>query len=110
MDIIEQLTAVLESRRGADPDRSYVAMLYAQGLNRILEKIGEETTEVILAAKDHAAGAGGADALIHEVADLWFHCMVLLAHLDQPPGAVLDALAHRFGTSGHEEKRARDAN
>ncbi|MEZ5560991.1 MAG: phosphoribosyl-ATP diphosphatase [Pseudomonadales bacterium] len=118
MDIIEQLTDVLESRRRADPGESYVASLYARGLNRILEKVGEEATEVILAARDleaagptpaqpNADGKPADQALIDEVADLWFHSLVMLVHLRQSPQAVLDALGARFGISGHEEKRSR---
>jgi phosphoribosyl-ATP pyrophosphohydrolase len=107
MDIIEQLTQVLESRRDAAPDESYVAALYARGLNRMLEKIGEEATEVILAAKDHGSPDAPAEALAGEVADLWFHCLVMLVHLGVPPAAVLQILAERFGRSGHEEKRNR---
>jgi phosphoribosyl-ATP pyrophosphohydrolase len=107
MDIIEQLTRVLESRRGADPADSYVASLYARGLNKILEKVGEEATEVILAAKDHGRPGTDSDALAGEVADLWFHCLVMLVHLDENPGRVLEKLAARFGVSGHEEKRSR---
>lgn len=105
-DIIDALNAVLIARREADPDDSYVASLYARGLNRILEKVGEEATETILAAKDADPSARN-DALIGEVADLWFHSLVMLAHLNQDPGWVLDTLAERFGLSGHEEKAAR---
>jgi len=108
MDIIEQLTETLKSRRDADPEQSYVASLYADGLNRILEKVGEEATEVILAAKDTESG-GDEGALVHEVADLWFHTMVALVHLGVSPAAVLETLAARFGVSGHEEKRSRGA-
>ena len=106
MDIIEKLTRTLESRRDADPATSYVASLYAKGLNKILEKIGEESTEVILAAK---AVEGGADkaALVHEVADLWFHSLVVLVHLNVDPQEVLQALKDRSGVSGHDEKRSR---
>ena len=107
MHIIEQLTEVLEARRGADPDTSYVASLYARGLNKILEKVGEEATEVILAAKDTTLDAGKDDALVNEVADLWFHTLVMLVHLEQKPQWVLDALDKRFGISGHEEKSSR---
>lgn len=107
MPIIEQLTEILESRRTADPERSYVASLYAGGLNKILEKVGEEATEVILAAKDVTPGKGKDDPLVNEVADLWFHTLVMLTHLEQKPKWVLEALADRFGTSGHEEKRSR---
>jgi phosphoribosyl-ATP pyrophosphohydrolase len=109
MDIIEQLTQVLESRRGADPADSYVASLYARGLNKILEKVGEEATETLIAAKDHGQPGVDREALIGEIADLWFHCMVLLVHLGEPPQAVLDKLAARFGISGHDEKRSRRA-
>jgi phosphoribosyl-ATP pyrophosphohydrolase len=122
VDIIESLTEVLRARRAADPDGSYVASLYAKGLNKILEKVGEEAIEVIIAAKDAAkdaangAATGAAtgvrsgsrdDALVGEVADLWFHSLVLLVHLDQDPAWVLDTLAARFGISGHEEKAQR---
>ncbi len=122
-DIIASLTQILEARKQADPESSYVASLYAAGLNKILEKIGEEATEAVIAAKDLSAVAsaaaaethsGGSDrqeqhreAVVNEVADLWFHSMVMLVHLDVAPGAVLDALKERFGTSGHEEKAAR---
>jgi phosphoribosyl-ATP pyrophosphohydrolase len=105
-DIIEDLVAVLEARRGAAADASYVASLYAGGLNRILEKVGEEATEVVLAAKDATTGQRD-DALIGEVADLWFHVLVMLVHLDQDPRWVLEELTSRFGTSGHEEKASR---
>jgi phosphoribosyl-ATP pyrophosphohydrolase len=109
-DIIKDLTKVLESRRGVDPESSYVASLYEKGLNRILEKVGEEATEVLLAAKDAATdGSAQDDALIGEVADLWFHTLVMLVHLNQDPQWVLQALADRFGTSGHAEKRSRNA-
>jgi phosphoribosyl-ATP pyrophosphohydrolase len=116
-DILAALDRVLAERRAADPESSYVASLYARGLNRILEKIGEEATEVILAARDHAEAtrhgatpeAQGAleAALIGEVADLWFHSLVLLAQRDLSSQQVLDCLAERFGLSGHEEKAAR---
>ncbi len=108
-NIIDDLIEVLESRRSADPESSYVASLYAGGLNRILEKVGEEATEVVLAAKD-TDSSGRDDELVHEVADLWFHTLVMLVHLKQDPRWVLEALRARFGTSGHEEKRRRNAN
>jgi phosphoribosyl-ATP pyrophosphohydrolase len=107
-DIVEDLIEVLESRRGADPGSSYVASLYADGLNRILEKVGEEATEVVLAAKD-ATSSDRDDALVHEVADLWFHTLVMLVHLNQDPRWVLETLRERFGISGHEEKSSRNA-
>jgi phosphoribosyl-ATP pyrophosphohydrolase len=105
--LIEALTQVLEARKGQNADESYVAALYQQGINKVLEKVGEEAIEVIIAAKD-ARGSGRDGDLIHEVADLWFHTMVLLVHLEQKPQWVLDELATRFGISGHEEKAARD--
>ena len=111
MDTLNELAAVLEARKGANPEDSYVASLYAKGLNRILEKVGEEATETLLAAKDAAAAPNDperARALTHEVADLWFHTLVMLAQLNQHPQQVLDVLAERFGVSGHAEKAARD--
>lgn len=104
MDVIAELTAVLEDRRNADPQSSYVASLYAKGLNKILEKVGEEATEFIIAAKDHAPGR---PELVSEAADLWFHTLVALVHLGVPPEEVLNALADRFGVSGHTEKASR---
>ena len=106
MSVIEELTRVLEARREADPEHSYVASLYAAGLNRILEKVGEEATETLLAAKD-VAGDQGHEALVRETADLWFHSMVMLVHVGIPPQAVLDELKQRFGLSGIAEKAAR---
>lgn len=112
--ILEALDAVLRERRDADATESYVASLYAKGLNKILEKVGEEATEVILAAKDNTGGreaeGTGADALIGEVADLWFHTLVLLAQQGLSSQDVLDCLDTRFGLSGHAEKAARDVN
>ena len=105
-DVLKQLAATLGERKSADPDASYVAALHQQGLNKILEKIGEEATEVILAAKDMQDGQGRAE-LVGEVADLWFHCMVMLSHLDLEIGEVTDCLRARFGTSGIEEKARR---
>ena len=107
-DILQQLSATLEQRRSADPGESYVADLHHRGLNRILEKVGEEATEVILAAKDVDRG-GDREALIGEVADLWFHSMVMLSHLDANVEEVLDCLEQRFGLSGHAEKAARSS-
>ncbi len=106
-ELLAELTQILESRRDADPKSSYVASLYAKGLNAIHEKVGEEATETVLAAKDAAATAGRSNALIHEVADLWFHCLVLLVHLEQDPAWVLEELAERLGTSGLVEKANR---
>ncbi len=101
-DVLQRLAEVLEERKGADPDSSYVAGLYAKGLDKILKKIGEEATETVMAAKD-----GDAEHIVYEVADLWFHCMVLLAQQGLGPDAVLAELDRRFGLSGLEEKAAR---
>ena len=105
-DILEQLAATIEQRKGADPASSYVASLHHQGLNKILEKVGEEATEVILAAKD-ARGDQGRAELIGEVADLWFHSMVMLSHLDVGINEVTDCLRTRLGRSGLDEKAGR---
>lgn len=105
-DTLSKIAEVLESRKGAAPESSYVASLYHKGLNKILEKVGEESIETILAAKD-AASNGDSTDLIYETADLWFHSMVMLAALGQHPQAVLDELDRRFGLSGHAEKAAR---
>jgi len=105
-DVLEQLAATLRQRREADPDTSYVASLHHSGLNKILEKVGEEATEVILAAKDMQNGEGRAE-LVGEVADLWFHSMVMLSHLEVDISEVTECLRARFGTSGIEEKAAR---
>ncbi len=106
-DTLSRVAQVLEERKGAAPDSSYVASLYHKGLNKILEKVGEESVETILAAKD-AAVSGDCSDLIYETADLWFHSLVMLAHLGQNPQSVLDELDRRFGLSGHAEKAARD--
>lgn len=101
-DVLTQLAQVLEERKGADPDSSYVAKLYSKGLDSILKKIGEEATETVMAAKD-----GQADKIIYETADLWFHSLVLLAQQGLSPQDVLDELQRRFGLSGLEEKASR---
>lgn len=105
-DVLTELAGILEARKQAAPDSSYVASLYHKGLNKILEKVGEECTETLLAAKD-AALDGNKDALVYETADLWFHTLVMLAHLDLGPQQVLDELARRFNVSGHVEKASR---
>lgn len=105
-DLLIELERVLEQRKGAAPSESYVASLHARGLNKILEKVGEEATEVILAAKDLQSG-GNREALVGEAADLLFHLMVALSHLDVPFGAVTECLNGRLGVSGLEEKAAR---
>jgi phosphoribosyl-ATP pyrophosphohydrolase len=102
MDILTELAQVLEQRKGQDPQKSYVAGLYAKGLDAILKKIGEEATETVMAAKD-----GAPEKIVHEVADLWFHSLVLLAHQGLGPDQVLAELQRRFGLSGLEEKAAR---
>jgi phosphoribosyl-ATP pyrophosphohydrolase len=104
--ILTELTGILEQRKGAEPDSSYVASLYDKGLDAILKKVGEEATETVMAAKDVAQG-GNKDKLVYEVADLWFHTMVLLADQGLSADDVLAELARRFGMSGHEEKAAR---
>ena len=100
--ILSQVANVLESRKESSPDSSYVASLYGKGEDAILKKIGEEATETVMAAKD-----GINDKIIYEVADLWFHTLVLLSSRDLHPDAVLNELARRFGTSGIEEKASR---
>jgi len=107
-DVLAKLAAVIESRRGGDPEASYVARLLARGEDAILKKIGEEATETVLAAKDAGRGADRA-RIVAETADLWFHCLVMLAHYGLSPQQVLDELERRAGTSGLEEKAARGA-
>lgn len=101
-DILDELAQVLEERKSADPESSYVARLYGKGLDAILKKIGEEATETVMAAKD-----GEGERIVSEVADLWFHCLVLLAHQGLGPDLVLAELERRFGLSGIEEKASR---
>ena len=100
--VLEQLEVVLEQRKSADADSSYVASLHAKGLDAILKKIGEEATETVLAAKD-----GDAEHIIYETADLWFHSMVRLSHMGISHQQVLDELQRRFGLSGLDEKMQR---
>ena len=101
-DVLSKIHQTLVSRLDADPDSSYVASLYGKGLDAILKKIGEEATETVMAAKD-----GVADKVIYEVADLWFHTMVLLAQQGLEPNQVIEELAKRMGVSGLEEKASR---
>jgi phosphoribosyl-ATP pyrophosphohydrolase len=101
-DILNRLSDLLEARKSADPQSSYVAKLYAKGMNGILKKVGEEAAETIIAAKD-----GEKSQLIYETADLWFHTLVMLAHAGIKPQEVLDELARREGLSGIDEKAAR---
>ena len=102
-DVLKELTSVLEERKSSDPDDSYVASLYAKGMDKILEKVEEEAGEVMDAAK------GGINKeIIHETADLWFHTLVMLAHAGLSAEDILNELGRRFGISGHEEKAARN--
>lgn len=106
-DIVGALNTVLAKRKAqSDPSSSYVASLHNKGLNKILEKVGEEAIEVILAAKD-AQFKGNNDDVISEAADVVFHLMVMLSHLDTDFEAVLDKLAERFDVSGLDEKASR---
>ena len=100
--VLQQLAEILEQRKTAEADSSYVASLYHKGLDAILKKIGEEATETVMAAKD-----GDKDKLVYEVADLWFHTLVLLANEGLKPDDVLQELARRFGVSGLDEKASR---
>ena len=106
-DVLTKLARVLEQRKTADPDDSYVASLFAKGLNKILEKVGEEANETILAAKDYHGTERTKDQLIHETADLWFHTLVMLSYLDLQPEQVLEELEKRFNISGIAEKASR---
>jgi len=101
-DIINELFRVLEERKEADPEHSYVAGLYAKGTDQILKKIGEEAAELIISAK-----GGSAEEIIHETADLWFHSLVLLAHNGIGSDRLMAELERRFGQSGLEEKARR---
>jgi len=102
-DILKKLTETLEARKQASPESSYVAKLFSKGEDAILKKVGEEATEVILASK-----AGDKTHLVYEIADLWFHCMVLLAHQGLSAEDVLTELARREGLSGIAEKAGRE--
>ena len=101
-DVLQRLAATIESRKGADAAASYVAALLAKGEDAVLKKIGEEATETVMAAKD-----GDKIRLVGEVADLWFHCLVLLARHGLGPADVLRELARREGVSGHAERASR---
>jgi len=103
-DILARLAATIESRKAAAPESSYVASLFARGQDTMLKKIAEEAAETLMAAKD-----GDRLHLIREMADLWFHGLVLLAHHGLGPDDVLEELARREGVSGHDEKRSRPA-
>lgn len=101
-NILAKLDQILDERKSASPDSSYVASLYHKGLDKILKKIGEEATETVIAAKD-----GKAEEIIYETADLWFHTLVMLSHHNISSQQVLDELDRRFGLSGLEEKKQR---
>lgn len=101
-NVLQQLAEILEQRKLESADKSYVASLYTKGTNTILKKIGEEAAETIIAAKD-----GDKQQIIYETADLWFHCMVLLAEQNLSPDDVLNELQRRFGLSGLDEKAQR---
>ena len=102
LDILQRLTATIEANKGADPVTSYVARLFAKGDDAIIKKIGEEATEAVMAAKD-----GDKIRIKSELADLWFHCLVLLVRHDMGPQDVFDELGRREGVSGLAEKAAR---
>jgi len=101
-NILTQLADTLEQRKGGDPDSSYVAQLYARGLDTILKKVGEEAAETVIAAKN-----GDVEQIIYETADLWFHTLVMLAQQGLRPEQVLAELQRREGLSGLEEKAGR---
>lgn len=107
--VLAALTQVLEARKLAPAESSYVASLYHKGFNKILEKVGEECTEVLIAAKD-AERAADNRALINETADLWFHTLVMLAARGESARPVIAELERRFGLSGLEEKAARQSS
>lgn len=106
-DVLAQLSQILaERKKSADPDSSYVASLHHKGLNKILEKVGEEAVETVLAAKD-AEHSGDNTDVIYETADLWFHSLVMLSHLGEDASAIVKELERRFDLSGLEEKASR---
>ena len=105
-DILSRLEQVLAERREADPGTSYVASLHHKGLNKILEKVGEEAVETLLAARD-AEISGDPEKVIYETADLWFHSLVMLSHLGISQEKIMAELERRFGLSGIEEKQSR---
>ena len=104
--VLKQLYEVVKARKQSSADESYVASLHDKGLNKILEKVGEESVETILAARD-AEQSGDNSKVIYETADLWFHCLVMLSHLDIEVDDILNELEGRFGLSGLEEKANR---
>ena len=107
--VLQRLMQVLEARKKASADDSYVASLHSKGLNKILEKVGEESIETLLAARD-AEVSGDNTKLIYETADLWFHSLVMLSHLGANANSVLEELERRFDLSGLDEKAQRNTN
>jgi phosphoribosyl-ATP pyrophosphohydrolase len=107
-DSLSRLAAVIESRKGGDPEKSYVSRLLTQGSDAVLKKVGEEATEVVMAAKDADHG-GDPQKIVSEVADLWFHCMIALARHGLTAADVIVELDRRAGMSGIEEKALRKA-
>lgn len=108
-DTLTKLAKIIEERKVSDPSTSYVALLQSRGLNKILEKVGEEAIETILAARDIQQG-DDKSKLIYETADLWFHTLVMLSKLEISHQEVLDELEKRFGKSGLDEKASREIN
>ena len=102
-EILNELYDVLQERKTAASDKSYVASLYAGGMEKIAKKVGEEATEVVIAGLNNKESE-----IINEMSDLWFHCLVMLAHRNISPEQVLVELSNRFGRSGIEEKASRD--
>lgn len=107
--VLQRLMEVLEARKKASADDSYVASLHSKGLNKILEKVGEESIETLLAARD-AEVSGDNTKVIYETADLWFHSLVMLSHLGANANSVLEELERRFDLSGLDEKAQRNTN
>jgi len=110
-DVLARVAEVIESRKGGDPDKSYVARLFHKGTDTVLKKVGEEAVEAVMAAKDLAASASPEhrQAAIGEFADLWFHSLVAMSHLGLSPADVVNELARREGLSGLEEFASRTA-
>ena len=107
--VLKQLSDVIETRKSMPAEKSYVASLHHKGLNKILEKVSEESAETILAAKD-VEHSGENDKVVYETADLWFHSLVMLSHLGENATSVLEELERRFGLSGLEEKAQRNTD
>lgn len=108
-DILSKLAETLNDRKTAEPETSYVSSLYAKGLDKILEKVGEEAFETVLAAKNAEVDAQQREKVVYETADLWFHTLVMLAQLNIHPDEILSELARREGLSGIEEKASRQS-